>query len=68
MIETITKDTAIRELVDYYLDELIQDKKWFKQVLTYGWKGFAEMDIEELQDEYNNIFDNEEDRIIITEK
>lgn len=68
MAETITREQATKELLEHYLDDIASDDKWLKQVFTYGWKGFAEMDIEELQDEYNDIFDNEEDKIIITEK
>lgn len=65
MVQTITKEEAIDELVEYCLDKLIGDEHYLGQVLRHGETGYEEMGIKELQAEYFERFDK---KVIITEK
>ena len=65
MVEIITKEEAIDELVEYCLDKLIGEEDYLGQVLRHGETGYEEMGIKELQAEYFERFDK---KVIITEK
>lgn len=61
---TITREQAIDKLVEYDLDYLTGKEDYLGQVLRHGEIGFEEMDIEQLQDSWNNRF---EEQVTITE-
>lgn len=65
MVQTITKEEAIDELIEYCLDKLIGEEDYLGQVLRYGETGYEEMSIEELEKEYFQRFDK---KVTITEK
>jgi len=61
---TITKEQAIDKLVECDLDSFLGQEDYLEQVLRYGEIGFEQMDLEELQDSWNNRF---EEQVTITE-
>jgi hypothetical protein len=61
---TITKKGAIDKLVECDLDTFLGQEDYLGQVLRFGEVGFEQMNIEELQTEYYNRF---EEQVTITE-
>jgi hypothetical protein len=61
---TITREQAIDKLVEYDLEAFLNCEDYLGQVLRHGEIGFEQMDLEELQDSWNNRF---EEQVTITE-